>query len=627
MTMNSRFLSFYEQELAHVRQTAGEFAREFPKIAGRLALPADGHGTCPDPLVERLLEGFAFLAARVQLKLTAEFPTFTQALLDTVYPHYLCPLPAMTIVRFEPDCQQGNLLDGYRIPRGSALRSRPPAKATTSCEFRTAHDVTLWPVRVADARYLAAREIGTLDLPPDVGAKAAIRLRLELPEGMTFAQLQADSLVFHLTGPGDVPAALYESLFARMAGLLGGASGVKGGRRVRLPHGSLQQRGFAETDALLPPSPRSFEGYRLLQEYFALPQRVLFAEVSGLRPVWQTAGETTSCELLVMFTEEDIRLEGQVSAACFELYCTPAINLFERRCEHITLDGRSHEHAVVPERGSGLSYEVFQVTRVAGLGARAEDEQRFEPFFLAREDSDARAYYTVRRELRALSATERELGAEPSYPGMESWISLVDADHAPYRAELRQLAVRALCTNRHLPLHIPLQGGSTDFALDVGAPVKATRCLVRPTTPRASHAVGEVAWRLVSHLSLNYLSLVDHDDGQGAVALRELLRLYTRGSDPQLRLQVEGVRSVTARAIVRRVENAGPIAFARGLEVAVRLRESNFKGTGAFLFGAVLDRFFAKYTSINSFTETVVLSQERGELVRWPTRVGKRDLM
>lgn len=626
--MDARFLRFYEEELAHIRQTAAEFAREFPKIAGRLQLDPDGKEVCPDPFVERLLEGYAFLAARVQLKFAAEFPTFTQTLLEIVYPHYLCPTPAMTVVRFDPDMAEGSMAEGHPIKRGTALRSHPGGKSATACEFRTAHDVTLWPLKIAEARYYTTREMGELSLPDSLGAKGAVRVSLEAANQIPLSQIKADSLVFHLRGAGEIPVNLYENLFARAAAVFVGYRRGNQLFRHRLPDRALKQRGLDESDALLPVSPRSFDGYRLLREYFSLPHRLLFFELGGLKAAFEAVGTESECELIFTFDDQDFRLEGKVDRGCFELFCTPAINLFPRRCDRVPIDARSNEYPVIADRTRTLDYEVYQIESVAGVGARAEEEQVFAPFYRSTDRSgNARVFFEIQRRTRVLTAREREFGAVSEYPGTEVWLSLVDALNAPFHPDLKQLAVTALCTNRHLPIQMPVGTGTTDFHLDTGAPVLSVRCLVPVTPPRPSHVIGEHTWRIISHLSLNYLSLADHRDGQGAVALRELVKLYADMGDPTLRRQVEGVRSVSVAPVVRRVLEAGPVAFARGLEMRVKFRESDFRGTGVFLLGAVLERFFSKYTSINSFTETVIATEERGEIVRWPTRLGIRDTL
>src|SRR4051812_1957554 len=189
--MDERLLDHYNNELRHLRETAAEFAREFPKIAGRLGLDKEAKEICPDPYVERLLEGFAFLTARVHLKLDAEFPRFVQSILETVYPNYLAPTPSMAILQLHPDPTEQALADGFVIPRGTALRSLLGRGEQTPVEYRTAHDTTLWPLQVADARYYT-RDLASLDLPGGAAtgaAKAAIGLRLTAAPGMTFDKL------------------------------------------------------------------------------------------------------------------------------------------------------------------------------------------------------------------------------------------------------------------------------------------------------------------------------------------------------------------------------------------------------------------------------------------------------
>ena len=161
-----------------------------------------------------------------------------------------------------------------------------------------------------------------------------------------------------------------------------------------------------------------------------------------------------------------------------------------------------------------------------------------------------------------------------------------------------------------------------DFTLADSAPVAAIRCLAGPSRPQASHAHDNQAWRLISQLSLNYLSLAEQ--GQGAAALREMLRLYGDMQNPALQLQIEGLREVSAKPCTRRLPMPGPIVFGRGLEITLEFDENAFRGTGVFLLGAVFERFLARYVSLNSFTETVLRSTERGEIMRWKARPGRR---
>jgi type VI secretion system protein ImpG len=620
--MDERLLAYYNSELRYVREMGAEFAREFPKIAGRLALDRDAKDTCPDPYVERLLEGFAFLAGRVHLKLDAEFPRFTQTLLETVYPHYLCPVPSMGVVHFEPDPREPGPEEGFLLERDTALRSQGDE---TPCQFRIAHDVRFWPLKISDSRYYT-RTISELGLPGSLEAKAAILIRLQITADKKFKELKLDRLPFFIRGGDEIPIWVYEQIFARGSHVIVQPPKGQGQFREILPASTIQRVGFLEGEALLPRSPRSFEGYRLLKEYFACPQRFLFFELTGLASAVQQC-DGDKLEIIIALRTAEPKLDNRIDANSFALFCTPVINLFPKRLDPILISDRFAEFHIVAERTRPIDYEIFQIQQVVGILAKVNEEQRFEPFYQARDSEGLLgAYYTVHRAPRVLTAKEKKFGAVSSYAGSEVFISLVDAKVAPYRRQLSQLNVTALCTNRHLPIQLPISVGDTDLATELYSPVASIRWVAGPTVPIASTAQGDPSWRIISHLSLNYLSLLDAKEGDGAVALRDLLKLYVNPNDVFTLRQIDGIRSVVAAPIVRRVAIAGPLTFARGLEIRVITDEEAFEGSGIFVLGAVLAQFFARYVSINSFTETVIVSQRRGEIMRWPSLIGRRQI-
>ncbi len=627
--MDERLLRYYNLELFHLRHMAGEFAREFPKIAGRLLLTSDASAPCDDPWVERLLEGFAYLAARVHVKLDAEFPRFTSSLLETIYPHYLAPTPSMAVVQFQPDLSEDALADGFPVPRGAILRGKGDQ---TKPEYRTAHNVTLWPLQVAEASY-HTRDLASFAPPAGVGARAGIRIRIEATAGLNFDQMKLDSLVFHLQGADETPMRIYEQCFAHGAGILVQSITRPVKWQTYLPPQHLRRVGFSDSEALLPYDARSFQGYRLLREYFALPQRFMFIELTGLNPALRKC-KAKQVDLVLLTDKEDLDLEGCVEAQSFAPFCTPVINLFPMRADPIPLSDRYAEHHVVPDRTRPDHFEVYQVRRCVGIGAKATEEREFLPFYSATdfdvESARGGAYFVVHRVPKTLSNKERLHGRRSGYAGSEVYITLVDSKAAPYRSDLRQLSVETLCTNRDLPILMPVGVGGSDFTMDStsAAPYESIRCVSgRPRSPMASYAEGDFAWRAISHLALNYLSLVDNSEKEGALALRDILKLYAGHGDEYVRKQVEGIKSVRARPLTRPVPTPGPIAFARGLEVTVTLDEAAFAGTGVFLLGAVLAEFFTKYVSINSFVETVIATTQRGQVMRWAPKIGQRQVL
>ena len=561
--MDPRMLNYYNQELQHLREMGAEFAKEFPKIAGRLSL--NGF-ECADPYTERLLESFGFMAARVQLKLDAEFPRFSQHLLEMVYPHYLSQTPSMTVVQCHPNLNEGSLATGFRIPRESALRSQISKGEQTACEYRTAHDLTLWPLEISSAEYFSsAAALATLGVPPISGTKAGIRIKLKCAGGLTFDQIPLEHLQFYLQGTDQLPMYVYEQLIGNCEAVV-----VRPGKNTTdwqeiIKDEPITQVGFDRSEALLPYGPRSFDGYRLLQEYFAMPERFMFVQFNGLQKAVSRC-EESELEIIVILNRSEPYLEKNLEADNFLLFCTPAINLFPKRTDRIHLSDKTAEDHIVPDRTRPLDFEVYSVGSVKAYGAGNENEQEFMPFYSASDKEhhgDQAAYYTLYREPRMLSEKQRRVGARSTYIGSESYISLVDVHEAPYSNKLKQLSLQTLCTNRDLPLHISVGQGRTDFTLETGAPEQGIRCVAGPTRPKPSVADAEMAWRLISHLSLNYLSLQDNDERKGASALQELLKLYSDTSDSSIRKQTDGIVSISTKKNNQKITGNGSDYFCK----------------------------------------------------------------
>lgn len=626
--MDPRLLEFYNLELQHLREMGKEFAEQFPKIAARLGMSGL---EVADPYVERLLEGVGFLAARVQLKLHAEFPRFTQALLEIVYPHYLAPTPSMLVAHFKPDLAEPSLATGKRaVPRGSTLRGLLAGDAVTACEFRTAHDVTLWPIELVSASYVAfAPDLPLNALPIAQRIKGGIRMRLKTVGGVPFAKTALDNLTFYLAGGDDVGNKLYELCLGSGLGtlVLSGTGAVRPYELLKPT--TIRPLGFRDEEALLPVTLRSFQGYRLLQEYFAFPQRFRFVEIGGLAPAVKRT-ESNELELVILLGRGEPTFEGIVDASNFALFCTPAVNLLQKRTDRIHVTDSVHEYHVVADRTRPMDFEIHQLTEVVGHGVGADSEQRFQPFYSAHVNQEAHqhsAYFTTRREPRLPSSAQKRRGARSSYIGTEVFVSLVDAEQAPFSGDLRQLSLQALCTNRDLVLQMPMGIGKTDFSLDIAAPVTSIRVISGPSRPYAPLVDGAISWRAINHLSLNYLSLVNATPAEGASALRDLLELYAPRTDASAKRQIEGIRTVKVTPVVRRLRVPGPLTFGRGLEITVTVDEMAYEGGSAYLAGSVLQNYFARHVSVNSFTETVLRSENRGEINRWVPHWGARPTL
>jgi type VI secretion system protein ImpG len=624
--VDPRLLEFYNRELQFAREQGAEFAQEYPRIAARLGIEGL---ECADPYVERLLEGFAFLTARVQLKLDARHPDFTQHMMELVYPHVLCPIPACAIVELVPDQQEGSLQKGHVVPRGTSLRTPLGKGDRTFCEFRTAHEVTLWPLTVIEAKYLVGS--GTLSaqgLATDGNVRTALRLRLKCAPGISLKTLRPDSLTFFLKATPGIAARLHEQISADCTGFY--ARSTRPGSAVHFRKASnVRAVGLTDQEALLPVTRQGFQGYRLLQEYFALPERLLFFALHDLGGVFSSC-DGDELEIYLALGRAQPTLENAVDAEHFRLGCTPAVNLFTRQADRIHVSPTDTQWHVVPDRNRPMDFEVYSIAALQAIGAGGESLAPIQPFYSANHLTDpaaARMYYTLQRRPRLISARQREVGTRSAYVGSECFVSIVDSGQRHFTGDIRQIDAQTWCTNRDLPVLLAMGQGATDFLVEGGAPVAAVRCIAGPTYPRQSPAFGDTAWKLISHLSLNYLSLAERAPDAGADMLRDLLALYANPDDPAVSRQVDGVRNVSYRPVVKRMPASGPMCYGRGLEISITLDDAAFEGMGIVPLASVLEQFFARYVSLNSFTQTRLRSSSRGDIKTWPVRLGRRQLI
>lgn len=624
--MDARFLELYNQELKFIRESGAEFAKEYPKIAGRLGL--DGFD-CSDPYVERLLEGFAFLSARVHRKLDASFPEFTQHLLELLFPTFLQPVPSMLVAQFQPDYEEGSLLGGVNIAKHTSLFSLLGKDEQTPCEYRTSREMTLWPLTLTQAEYVHSQDLlayGGDDAAlagPLKMAKSAIKITLKTPDNIKVSDLSLDSLNFYIRGSESFPFYLLEALFKGYLGMM-----VKSGDsvwRYQQDESQIVSAEFSPEHALLPFCQRQFDGFRLLREWFAFPQRFLFFTLQNLQASISRC-DHQSVTLLLLLDHYDRRLDNRVSVSNFSLHSVPAINLFPKRAERINLSHASHEFQVIPDRLRPLDYEVCTIENVTAYGSAIDEAKPMAPLYAPSTSSVNRnqAYFTQSRRTRAMSVNQRKFGHRSSYIGSEVYLTIVDPKAAPYAGDLRQLAVETLCCNRDLPLMMPLGKTSTDFTIDTGAPCTAVRCLGEPTSPTPPLNRGNISWDLINLLSLNFLGF-DGDENAALASLKKLLGLMVNKHNHSQNKQIDGLIGFATKAVSARLPFAGPICFGRGVEITLTVDETAFEGSSAFLLGMVLDRFFAQYVSANSFSKFVLRSSERGEIHQWPIRIGSRS--
>jgi len=601
--MDDQLLNYYERELTFIREMGAEFARKYPKIAGRLLLEPD---KCEDPHTERLIEAFAFISGRIHKKIDDDFPEITESLLSIVYPHYVSPIPPMSVVRFEP-LKQTIPPTGYRIAKNSALYSKPVSG--TPCQFTTCYPVTVWPVDVVSARLRDPMKTVK-------GAQQAIVIRLKTFNDMSLSRLGWQKLRFFLNGPHQHVFHLYELLFNNVCHVECESTKGQGViEEISLTPDDILPVGFERDEFMIPYPQRSFPGYLLLFEYFCFPEKFLFFDLNGLNQIGQKDfGDTVD---IWIYLDRAAKSNLVINEETFCINTTPVVNLFKRIAEPIRVEQRKTEYHVIPDIRRHEATEVFSIDRVSASSAASPGKEvHFRPFYSVRhhldeeETHDRRVFWHIHRR-----ASNRK-GDE----GTEVFLSFADLDFNPVDPGMETLTIHTTSTNRDLPARLPFGDPAGDFDMEIAAPLARINCLIKPTPARRPSLGGALQWRLISHLSLNYMSIVEG----GEDALREILKLYDFDDSPATRQQINGIVSLQAEHVTKRIGRS----FCRGVQVTIAFDEDKFVGAGLYLFASILERFLGQYVSVNSFSRLVARTvQKKGALKKWPPRSGNRVIL
>ena len=629
--MRDELLGYYERELVFLRRMGADFARRYPKIAARLHLDDE---KIEDPHVERLVESFAFLTARVGLKLDDELPEVTESFLNVLYPHYLTPIPSMAITQFTYGSPNDKLTSVQMLPRGSRLNSRPVDG--TPCRFQTAYDVSLAPLEVISA---------DLESPAPKDGRGRysdcyIRISLKGYGRAALHEMSVEGtgerpkfLRFYIDGDPQLVYPLYELIFnhstkvefkPREAPIDNVTIKTFTNLQLKLPDpvvvnaaDSLRAVGFAEDEALLPYTKRSFMAYRLLTEYFAFPYKFLFFDVYGLDKAG--AAKFGSDFDILIHLKDVVPPIAPITKDTFRLGCSPIINLFQRLTDPIYISQQKYEYHILPDVHRQSSTEIYTIDQVYATDSETNTVREFSPFYSLKhayaEETEKTFWYSSRR------ASQR-----PEDDGTEIFMTMVDGSFNPKAPAVEILNVRAQCTNRDLPARLPFGGKDNDFELEGSALISRIKCLTKPSETIRPPRRRALQWRLISHLNLNYLSIVGRDDGSPE-ALQELLHLYNFTNSSVTRKQILGISQIECKKAVRQIGERVGTGFVRGLETTLTFDEEQFVGSGMYLFASVLDRFLGLYTSINSFNQLTVRTVQREENVkRFPARAGEQEL-
>ena len=611
-------LPYYERELGFLRRYSREFSERYPKIAGRLLIAGE---VCEDPHIERMIESFALLNARVSKRLDDDYPQFTEALFEVLYPHYLRPFPSCSIARFDHSGGGATQLTAAsEVPRGTELNSRPVQGG--ACIFRTAYPVTVAPLALTGAAFAAIFEAPEAVAAP-LGASSSLSLTIETTaDQVTLASLGLATLRVFIDGEPSFCAAMRDALFMRA--VKGYAQGDKSGRWIALPNIPVSAAGLGEDESLIPFSARSHPAYRLLTEYFCFPEKFNFFDIdlAALCAALPAAARKVTLHLALAGLRTDsntARMLGTLAANNVLLGCTPVVNLFRQRGEPIQLTHTSESYPVLADGRRAFAFEVHSIDSVSLVRQTPQGDAvvEFAPFYSLRHGQTPEGnghYWVMRRD---------DVLADKS-PGFETEISIVDIDFDPAAVETDTLSLELTCSNRNLPASLTYGVPGGDLFLPGGSNTRAISFLRKPSPTYRFQRGRGAHWRLISHLSLNHLSL----SGGGLEAFREMLALYDLPRSPISQRQISGIDAIAHQPANAWLPGNPFPCLVRGVEVRLTIDEEAFVGSGIHAFAHIVERFLGLYVHANSFTQLVVLSKKNGEeLLRCPPRSGDLSLV
>ncbi len=612
-------LPFYERELAFLRRYSNEFAQRYPKIAARLAMSAENS---EDPHVERMIQSFALLTARIGKKLDDDYPEFTDALFEVLYPHYLRAFPACSIIQIEDGSTSSTQVNQMvTIKRGTELATRT-IKKDLEYQFRTCYDVTMGPVQVSHAVFHpVVTAPASAALPRHATASLSITFEMASQQHIALDQLMTRPLRVFIDAEPSLATAVMDAIFLRCTACF--VEVGRSGRWIPVQDPLFHEVGFQENEALIDLPARSHPAYRILSEYFAFPEKFNFVDIDVAKAA-RAAGahRSVTVHLVLSHLRADsptARLLESVSQRNFRLNCTPIVNLFKQQADPIRLTHAKASYPVVGDARYAYAYEVYSIDSVKLVRETGEGDAfvEFQPFYSLNHGEQPQReehYWFVRRhaEIAQLS------------PGYETEISIVDVDFDPSVPRTETLSLELTCSNRDLPstLAFGLPGG--DLLMKHDKLTCLIRMLRRPTlTQRVPQGKG-MQWRLVSHLSLSHVSLVS----SGLPAFKEMLLLYEWGRSAVSRRQIEAITGIEHGVVTQWLPGQPFATFVRGIEIRLTIDESGFVGSSLLTFSRALDHFFGLYVHLNSFTQLVILSaRDKEELVRCKPRSGDSILL
>ncbi|TVO35869.1 type VI secretion system baseplate subunit TssF [Vibrio algivorus] len=586
---------YFREELTFLKEQGKNFTQIYPQLARFL----NGNNTDPD--VERLLEGFAFLTARLREKVEDDFPEFTHSIINMLWPNYLRPVPSMSIVRFSPE---NNLTDGQTIASGTTLNSREVHG--TACQFRTCREFKIYPMVIESVQAQHTRKASVIDI------------EFQLQGTMTLGDINLTDLRFFLGGDHYSSQMLYLWLNHYIESLTIDVEGVI----FPLSLKALHMVGFGDDDGLLPYPKNAYAGYRILQEYLSFQDSFYFFDLQELDKALPKS-ITGKFTLKIAFSKT-LPTDVRVTKEHLQLYCSPVVNLFEHDADPIELTGKSAEYKLIPSSQFSSHYEVFSVDAVYGWlekdgdiqSGRARGQRReysaFESFQheIERANNRSANYYRV----RVRDSLRKD--------GFDHCLSFVRGDELQAITQNEIVSVKLTCTNRLLPSELNI--GEIDQPADSSPAFASFQNITIPTQTLRPVLDGSLLWTLISNLSLNYLSLLSKDALSGIFRAYDFKALVDRQAEMVGQRRLDGIENIKSNPVDKIIYGRS----VRGLESTLYLGQDAFASEGElYLFGTVLSRFFALYASINSFHQLTVINTKNNEKYTWDLQIGMQPLI
>lgn len=580
------FNQYYQDELAYLREMGEVFANAYPKLAPFLAQKGQ------DPDVERLLEGFAFIAGKIHQKLDDQLPEVTHGLHALLWPHLLRPIPSLSILQMTPE--PDNISERKTIERGAEITSTPVDG--TNCRFRTCYDVDLTPFTMDKVQL------------EDMGAVSKLDISLLSTAGVSLKEMNVDSLRFFLYGDMQTSFMLYLYIFRYLKRVVIKLENESGVTEVEIDPSSITKVGFALNEELVPYPDNAFIGYRLLQEYYSLPHKFLFFDVNNLGKL----PDISSVDRMTIQLEFSRKMDHQIriNDSSVLLYCTPVVNLFPMEADPIRLNHEKGEYLLRPSSEQVSHYEVYSIEDVTALVYGGRERTTYRPFVsfdnTINVDRENAHYYQHRIKPAVTD-------------GVDNYMSFITPKNQHNTYSQATVSVSLTCSNRDLPKKLQV-GELNQPSEAIPSNIKLSN--IFPPTPSTPAPIEkDLHWQLISNMSLNYLSLADVDTLKTILSTYNFQACNNRQAMRAHELKMEGIIKVELKPKTKLFKGV-PI---RGNEIRITAKSEKFSSEGdMYLFFTVLNEFLSLYATINSFNELLVNDVDKGEIYRWKAKLGNQ---